>query len=333
MTVVEKLENTEETMSGLKSQTSFKSPRDNYNQIVTRLSKQSVEKHFEAYVDIDWEAKENQITEDDERWGLFSVDPLRESNWYKNLSQKQQRVAGITRIATVMKIGWEFENLLQRGLLQAAFRLPNGSPEFRYIHHEVIEESHHSMMFQELVNKTGLPVQGMSRFLKLLAELVVLPIQNIFPSLFFFFVLGGEDPIDHMQRQELKNGNPPELVKQIMKIHVTEEARHISFARQTLKLNVPKLSKFKRILLSFFVPGLMAIMVRLMVYPSKNFRKLNDIPFNEFVESIRSDSSRQLVKDAASKPRKLVKELGLMNPVAKMLWKITGLWDDESLNV
>jgi hypothetical protein len=216
---------------------------------------------------------------------------------------------------------------LQRDLLQTAFRLANGSPEFRYIHHEVIEESHHSMMFQELVNRTGLKVKGMPGYLKLLAEKVVLPMQKIFPQLFFFFVLGGEDPIDHMQRTELRYGNPPELIKQIMKIHVTEEARHISFARQTLKLTVPDLSKFRRAILSLLVPGLMAIMVRLMVYPSANFRKINSVPFKDYVESIRSPQSRQLLKDAASKPRKLVTELGLMNPVAKIIWEVTGLWD------
>lgn len=308
---------------------SLKASLENYNNIVKRLSKQSVEKHFEAYVDIDWDSTENTVDPEDARWELFFVDPLRRSDWYNGLTQKEQRKAGITRIATVMRIGWEFENLLQRGLLQAAFRLPNGAPEFRYIHHEVIEESHHSMMFQEFVNRTGLKVKGMPVYLKFLAETVVLPTQKLFPALFFFFVLGGEDPIDHMQRTELKNGNPPELVKQIMKIHVTEEARHISFARQTLKVSVPQLSKLRRGILSVLVPGQMAIMVRLMVYPSSNFRKLNSVPIKEYLKSVRSLDSRQLVKDAASKPRKLATDLGLMNPIAKLVWKATGLFDDN----
>ncbi len=85
-------------------------PRENYNNIVNRLSKQSVEKHFEAYVDIDWDSPDNQINLDDERWGLFFVDPLRESNWYKGLDISKQKIAGVSRIATVMRIGWESEN-------------------------------------------------------------------------------------------------------------------------------------------------------------------------------------------------------------------------------
>ena len=64
----------------------------------------------------------------------------------------------------------QFENLLQRGLLSYAFRLPNGAPEYRYLHHEIIEESQHSLMFQELVNRSGLPVKGMPLGLRALAS-------------------------------------------------------------------------------------------------------------------------------------------------------------------
>nr|BFE81637.1 hypothetical protein GCM10020093_042380 [Planobispora longispora] len=35
---------------------------------------------------------------------------------------------GLWRVATAMKIGLQFENLLKRGLLNYAYRLPNGTP-------------------------------------------------------------------------------------------------------------------------------------------------------------------------------------------------------------
>jgi len=56
-------------------------------------------------------------------------------------------------VATAMQVGTEFENLLQRGLLAYAYRLRPGAPEFRYLHHEVIEESQHTMMFREFANR------------------------------------------------------------------------------------------------------------------------------------------------------------------------------------
>ena len=72
-----------------------------------------------------------------------------------------QQTIGLHRVCAAFKVGMQFENLLQRGLLAYACRLPNGAPEFRYVHHEIIEESQHSLMFQELVNRSGMPVKGM----------------------------------------------------------------------------------------------------------------------------------------------------------------------------
>jgi hypothetical protein len=53
------------------------------------------------------------------------------------------------RVATAMRIGWEFENVLQRGLLEHAFWLDGEKPELRYLMHEIAEECQHMLMFQE----------------------------------------------------------------------------------------------------------------------------------------------------------------------------------------
>jgi hypothetical protein len=52
-------------------------------------------------------------------------------------------------------------------------------------------------------------------------------------QLFVLFVLGGKDPIDYVQHLELRaGGRATPLLKRIMRIHVTGEARHhLSFAR------------------------------------------------------------------------------------------------------
>ena len=63
-----------------------------------------------------------------------------------------------------------------------------------------------------------------------------------FPELFFFFVLAGEDPIDYTQREMLQSGRELHpLVERISRIHITEEARHMAFARHYLRRNVPQL--------------------------------------------------------------------------------------------
>ena len=80
---------------------------------------------------------------------------------------------GLHGIAANMKAGRQFESILKRGLLEYAFKLPDGAPEFRYAYHEVIEEAHHSLMFQEFVNRSGLEVPGLTWDMKSGARRVI----------------------------------------------------------------------------------------------------------------------------------------------------------------
>jgi hypothetical protein len=302
---------------------------DVFSSTVTRLSRQSVEKHFDAYADVDWDAPEMAISPEDERFSLWSFDPLAATQWYRSQPAEIRARLGLHRVAAAMRIGWEFENVLQRGLLLFAFWLPNGRPEFRYIHHEIAEESQHTMMFQEVINRSGLDVRGIPRGVKV-ASHVVAVMSRAFPQLFFLFVLGGEDPVDHVQRSQLRTGESHPVIERIMRIHVTEEARHISFARQYLKRTVPRLGYFRRRLLAVAAPLLFGTMARLMVFPPSSLTRAYGVPRRELREALRSAESRKLLADSVSKPRKLCGELGLMTPAARTLWKLMSVWSSES---
>ena len=102
------------------------------------------------------------------------------------------------------KVGLQFEQVLIAGLMNFAFRLPNGTPEFRYATHEATEECHHTQMFQEFVNRTGADVAGAPRFFRFLAPFLPLAAHTL-PFGFFVGVLAGEEPIDHMQKSILRS--------------------------------------------------------------------------------------------------------------------------------
>src|SRR5688500_348775 len=116
-----------------------------FAKMVGRLSKLSLERRFDAYGDVDWDAPEMQVDPADPRWLPMASDPVAGTEWFRGLTPEQRSRYALYRIAAAMKVGWHFENLLQRGLLTWAFRLPNGAREFRYVHHEVIEESQHTL--------------------------------------------------------------------------------------------------------------------------------------------------------------------------------------------
>jgi hypothetical protein len=293
--------------------------------IVGRLSRQSVDKHFDAYTDVPWNDPAYAIDHADPRWQLWDGDGLGHTAWYRALPPERQAEIALHRVAATMRTGWQFESILQRGLLAYVFRLPNGSPEFRYLHHEIIEESQHTLMFQEFVNRTGLPVSGMPRRLAFLAERLIIRLSRKFPALFFLFVLGGEDPADHMQRSRLRAGTAHPLFERIIRIHVTEEARHISFARSYLRTEVPKLSRRSRIRLALHAPILFGIMTRMMVDPPRQLAETYGIPTSVMREARRHPEQRRQLAAAASKPRKLCRDLGLIPRWAAPLWDVFGL--------
>jgi len=229
-----------------------------------------------------------------------------------------------------MKVGLQFESILKRGLLEFAAELPDESPEFRYAYHEVIEEAHHSLMFQEFVNRCaplGLRVRGMDRLTKFGARGVI-KLARRAPTLFFVFVLGGEDPIDHVQRTLLRSERDLHpLTERIMRIHVTEEARHLSFARHYLKRNVPKMSWTRRQFLAVRAPFILGQMAAMMLKPASEIVRAYDIPKDVLREAYGSPSARQGVWDSLRKVRRLLTELRLVTPASKRLWKAFGIWD------
>ena len=303
-----------------------------FKSLLARLSRQSVEKHYDSYADVDWDAPEMQIERADPRWELGGADddPLGATDWYRGLPQEQRARLGLDLVASKMKVGLEFENVLKRGLLEFAWRLPNNSPEFRYAYHEVIEEAHHSLMFQEFVNRSGSDVQGL-RWQDRMATGFIVKLGRLFPELFLFFVLGGEDPIDHVQRRALRSGmDIHPLLERIMRIHVTEEARHLSFARNYLKLKVPKLGRVRRAILSVQTPLILGGMAQAMLQPSHQIRRRYGIP-DEVIRAAYLDNpdSRAELLASLRKVRRLAEELGLVTPLYRRLWKALGIWEER----
>jgi para-aminobenzoate N-oxygenase AurF len=299
-----------------------------YARLLARLSHQSVVKHFDAYADVAWDSPEFRIDPDDPRWELPEDDVLGATAWYRSQPQGVRSRIGLHMMATFMKIGLQFEGVLKRGLLEFALSLPNGAPEFRYAYHELIEEAQHSLMFQEFVNRTGFDIPGLAWWQRLGAKQVV-RFGRTFPELFFIFVLGGEDPIDHVQRSALRSTwDIHPLLRRIMQIHVTEEARHLCFARHYLKQHVGRLGPVRRFILSRRAPFILAVMAQIMLRPSAQVIRDYGIPRHVVAEAYtRNPVHRARTLEALAKVRGLLAELGLVTPAAQTLWRWLGIWE------
>jgi hypothetical protein len=302
-----------------------------FDALVRRLNDQSVRKHFDAYDDVPWD--DHDIDPADPRWELSPTDPLGATSWYRSLPPEERSRIGLHSVATKMQVGYFFEGVLKRGLLEHAQTLPAGSPELRYAYHEVIEEAQHSLMFQEFVGRAGYGSVVKLPWEARVGSQLVVRMGRRFPELFFIFVLGGEDPIDHLQRETLRERGERDLhplLERIMRIHVTEEARHLSFARNWLKQRVPGLDPVRRTILAIGAPLILGEMGGLMMKPSPSLIREHRIPAEVVREAY--DDNPEWADSAAvalRKVRVLCRELGLINPVTERIWKAKRIWADD----
>ena len=297
-----------------------------YGEVLQTLSDGSVHTHFDAFEDIDWDNPAYAIRASDPRWVLPEVDALGATQWYQSLPLEEQIAVGLWRQANITKVGLQFENLLIRGLMQYVFTLPNGSAEFRYCTHEATEETHHTQMFQEFVNRSGMDVPGMPLGIRLVSP--VIPwVASLFPEWFFTMVLAGEEPIDHVQKAILRSGNELHpLLERIMQIHVAEEARHISFAHTFLAQRVPQLDPIRKAALSVLFPITMRVACDLIIIPTKELTTDMGVPRRVVKEAYwDSPEAKTMLSDLFADVRGLAEEIGLMNPVSRRLWKLLGI--------
>ena len=227
-------------------------------------------------------------------------------------------------------MGWHFENLLQQAFLHRSLHLKETTTEFRYLHHEVVEESQHTLMFNELYNRVGLPAKGIPALLLHLAETIVPVLAQFAPVPFFILVLGGEDPIDFLQRKWIAEGVQHPLVEKVVRTHVTEEARHVSFAQTSITRYAAEFGELNRHIVGIMAPLALGVLARMMLVPPLEMRRDVNMPRGTVAAAFRTDAGRQYLKDSVAKPRKLMIDAGLMTAPAKLLWKAVGLWDETA---
>lgn len=302
--------------------------QENYDERLETLSMGSVNRSFDPYSDIDWDSSELGPEKNPELWILTpETDVLATSEWYLSLPEEKKIEIGRWRQANIAKVGSQFESILVRGLNQYSFALRNQNPEYRYTLHEAKEECNHQLMFQEMVNRIGIDVPGMPRWARVISPVVPLA-ATLTPVVFFFGVLGGEEPIDHIQKAVLRVDHDKihPMMAAVMQLHVAEEARHIGFAHEYVKNKVAKAGAARKFVLSLALPVTMRVLHDLIVIPPKDFQREFDIPQDVFDESFKRGSRVEKARQGVfGDIRMLAEQAGLRNPVANRLWKALGI--------
>ncbi|RZS44228.1 para-aminobenzoate N-oxygenase AurF [Herbihabitans rhizosphaerae] len=205
-----------------------------------RLLKSSADKFYDPLVDIDWNAPvpADKLYQQEERVSLYGT-PL-----WETMTPEQRIELGKHEAASTASNGVFFEVLLMQMLLKDVYRHDPTSNHVQYALAEIADECRHSTMFAKAISKFGVPAYGPPKLIKTLGKL--LPLIARGPSA-YGATLVAEEILDRMQRENMDDENLQPLIRMVNRIHVLEEARHVTFARQEVVTGMAKAGRLAKV--------------------------------------------------------------------------------------
>jgi hypothetical protein len=120
------------------------------------------------------------------------------------------------------------------------------------------------------------------------------------------------------------------VLRRIVQIHVTEEARHLCFAHEYLRRAVPALKPTRKLALQMRAPFILGMMTPMMMQAPEFLIRTYGIP-DEAVRDAYTDNAihRCRVHESLESVRQLCIELGIVgNGWTRRLWRHLGIWPD-----
>ncbi len=170
-------------------------------------------------------------------------------------------------LVVFLELGLWLEGLLMQRL---ATRISRGAGEgcgdLAYQLHELREEAGHSLMFVEMIRRSGLPGLG-DRIPRPRAATAFARLAPFDSAGFWITILIGEAVPDQISRALYRDERLPAAVRQVADIHRREEARHIAYARKQAGERLDGLSGPRRRALEVLVAQVFRQFVVQCFYP------------------------------------------------------------------
>ena len=180
---------------------------------------------------------------------------------WEAMSQRERITYSRHETAAMFGAGIWFENALMQIVLRHLTEVDVRDPIHRYLLTEVADECRHSMMFGEFIRRAGTPAYGPTR------EAVVGEGAGG-RAMSYIAILAIEELLDHANRATMRDDRLHPVTRQISKLHVLEEARHVSFAKSYLTECWPTLGADEQDFVRAVTPDLVAEIVALSINPA-----------------------------------------------------------------
>jgi hypothetical protein len=201
-----------------------------------RLLRSTARQSYDPEVDIDWDAP---LVE-----GLWFMQPERMSLYgtatWDRLSDEQRIELSRHEVASVASVGLWFELILMQMMVRDLYDADPRSQRMHYALTEVGDECRHSLMFGKAVDRCGVPAYGPVPRIHRLGRLFKAVAHG--PSA-YASILVAEEILDRWQRELMSDERVQPLIRMVSRIHVLEEARHMTFAREEIGRMLPSLGR------------------------------------------------------------------------------------------
>jgi hypothetical protein len=278
-----------------------------------RLLRGSAKKSYAPVVDIDWETP---VVPD--RYFLPPrVVSLYGTPMWAQMPREQQIELSRQEFINLLSAGIWFENILNQALLRGLMHADCTSPSTHYSLTELGDETRHMVMFGRAIEAVDGKQFQPKRYQRMIINALPLMFQK---SVLWIAALVGEEIFDALQRQILDDPELQPIVRRIMRIHVTEEARHIQFARDGARRSVPDMRPLNRYLLAT-IHGVGGPFYRYLFTNRAVYRRAGLDP-QEARRQARANPHFHETQRAGFAPlAAFLEEVGLMSRIGRRMWK------------
>ncbi|SPM35205.1 hypothetical protein MAP_0887c [Mycobacterium rhizamassiliense] len=279
-----------------------------------RLLKGSVKKSYEPIVDIDWDAP----LDPDKFYLPPRLVSLYGTPIWDEMTREQQIELSRQELVNTLSAGIWFENILNQSLLRTILHEDPTSSSTHYKLTELGDETRHMVMFGKAIERIGAkPIQP-RRLHRYIINALPLAFQR--GSMLWVAALIGEEIFDSLQRQMMDDAELQPIIQRLMRIHVTEEARHIQFARDGARKRVVEMPRVNRWFMAN-INGIGGYFFRYLFSNPVPYARTGLDPKRARATARGSAHRYEMQKAGFAPLAAFLTEVGLLGPIARRGWK------------
>ena len=207
--------------------------------VAARLLDSSRQLSFDPETEVDWDEPLDPT--------LYGISPewstLYGTALWDEMSTEQRITLTRHEGSSIMSTGIWFEMILQQMVLRELYATNPGHAEFQFGLTEIADECRHSIMFARAMEKMGIPAYYPKRSAIELARgyKTLATGEGAYGG-----ILVAEEVLDIYQRDLMRDERVLPVIRTTSRIHVVEESRHMTFAREEMKASLVGVSTLRR---------------------------------------------------------------------------------------